>query len=219
LGERKTLKYYPIFLDIKDKKCVIIGGGEVAARKAERLLDCGAKIFVISPRLTPALAALKEKDLISHIASEYSGNLIQSAALIIGATDDEKTNARISHDARDKGIPVNIVDDPKRCDFILPSLVQRGDLAIAIGTGGKSPALARHLREELEAKYGKEYEVLLNILGGLRVKMAKNAGVGKDWFDSLIAAGILDFIKNKDMKKVKEIVKKITGEEIEIDFN
>ena len=195
------MKYYPIFLDIRDKKCVIVGGGEVAARKAERLLDCGAKVFVISPKLSPALAALKEKDLISHIAAEYTGDLIDGAALVIGATDDEKTNAPISLDARKKGIPVNIVDDPQKCDFILPSLVQRGDLAITIGTGGKSPALARHLREELEAKYGKEYEIFLNILGNLRVKMIKNEGMGKDWFESLLAAGILDSIKEKDSGK------------------
>ena len=212
------MKYYPIFLDIKDKKCVIVGGGAVAARKAERLLDCGATVFVISPKLAPELAALKEKKLISHIAAQYSGDLIDGAALIIGATDDEKTNARISLDARAKGIPVNIVDDPQKCDFILPSLVKRGDLAIAIGTGGKSPALARHLREDLESRYGKEYEVLLNVLGNLRAKMAKNAGVGKDWFNALLAEGILDFIKAGDVNKIKETVKKITGEEIEIDF-
>lgn len=212
------MKYYPIFLDIKDKKCVIVGGGEVAARKAERLLDCGAMVFVISPKLTPELAALKGKKVISHIEAEYSGDLTDGAALIIGATDDEKTNARISLDARRKGIPVNIVDDPQKCDFILPSLMLRGDLAIAIGTGGKSPALARYLREELECRYGKEYEVLLNILGNLRAKMAKNAGVGKDWFNALLAEGILDFIKTGDVNKIKEIVKKITGEEIEIDF-
>ena len=213
------MKYYPVFLDIQNKKCVVVGGGEVAARKAERLLDCGAKVLVISPKLSPDLAGLKEKNVISHIAAEYQGDLIDGAALIIGATDDEKTNARISLDAGSKGIPVNIVDDPQKCDFILPALVQSGDLAIAIGTGGKSPALARHLREELEAGYGSEYEILLNILGNLRGKMAKNAGVGKDWFDSLMAAGILDSIKDRDMKQVKEIVKKITGEEVEVEFN
>jgi precorrin-2 dehydrogenase / sirohydrochlorin ferrochelatase len=213
------LKYYPVFLDIKDKKCVVVGGGEVAARKAERLLDCGAKVFVISPKLSPALAALKEKDVISHIAAEYTGDLIHGAALVIGATDDEKTNAQIFLDACSKDIPVNIVDDPQKCDFILPSLMQRGDLTIAIGTGGKSPALARYLREELEAKYGEEYKIFLNILGYLRIKMEKNAGVGKDWFESMLAAGILDSIKNKDIKKVKEIVQKITGEEVEIEFN
>ena len=213
------MKYYPVFLDIRNKHCVIIGGGEVALRKAERLLDCGAKVSVISPKLVPELAALKDKHLIAHIAAEYSGDLLDKAALIIGATDDEKINARISQDARNKGIPVNIVDDPQKCDFILPAVVQRGDLAITIGTGGKSPALARHLREDLEKQYGKEYEIFLNILGNLRTKMEKNAGVGKDWFDSLMAAGILAFIKSRDVKKVKEIVKDITGEEVEIDFN
>ena len=213
------MKYYPVFLDIRGKKCVIVGGGEVAARKAERLLDCGARVSVISPKLTPELAELKEKNVISHIAAQYSDALIDGASMIIGATDDEKTNARIAHDARAKSIPVNIVDDPQKCDFILPSLVQRGDLTMAIGTAGKSPALARHLREKLEARYGSEYEIFLNILGKLREKMEKNAGVGQEWFKSLLAAGILDSIKDKDEKKVKEIVKKITGEAIEIDFN
>ncbi len=213
------MKYYPIFWDIRGKSCIIVGGGEVALRKAERLLDCGAKVSIISPKLAPELAALKDKKLISHIAAEYSGDLIAKSALIIGATDDEKTNARISKDARGKGIPVNIVDDPQKCDFILPSIMQRGDLEIAIGTGGKSPALARHLREELEKQYGKEYEIFLNILGNLREKMEKNAGIGKDWFDSLVAAGILDFIKAGNIKKVKKIVKDITGKEVDIDFN
>lgn len=213
------MKYYPVFLDVRGKICVIVGGGEVALRKAERLLDCGAKVSVISPKLAPELAALKDKHLISHIATEYSGDFIDKAALIIGATDDEKTNDRISQDARAKGIPVNIVDDPQKCDFILPSIVQRGDLAITIGTGGKSPALARHLREDLERQYGKEYEIFLNILGNLRTKMEKNAGIGKDWFDALMAAGILESIKARNIKKVKEIVKKITGEEVEIDFS
>lgn len=213
------MKYYPVFWDIRGKSCVVVGGGEVAARKAKRLLDCGAKVSVISPQLTPELAELKKQKIICHIAAEYSGDLIFGAALVVGATDDEKTNAIISLDARNKGIPVNIVDDPQKCDFILPSIVEKGDLTIAIGTGGKSPALARHLREELESKYGAEYEIFLNILGNLRAKMVKNAGVGKDWFTSLLEAGILNVIKEKDREKVKKIVKKVTGEEVEIEFN
>lgn len=89
---------------------------------------------------------------------------------------------------------------------------------MAIGTGGKSPALARHLREELEEQYGREYAILLNILGTLRTKMEKNAGIGRDWFDALMAAGILELIKAKDSQKVQDIVKKITGEEVECEF-
>jgi precorrin-2 dehydrogenase/sirohydrochlorin ferrochelatase len=216
--ERKALKYYPVFLDIADKKCAVVGGGEVAARKVKRLLECGAKVSVVSPQLNAELAALKDADRISHIACEYSREFISGAALAIGATDDEQTNLAISQDAREKGIAVNIVDDPKKCDFILPSIVERGELVIAISTGGNSPALARHLREELETRYGAEYEIFLRILGNLRLQMAKNTGVGKSWFDALISSGILALIQKKDWEKVKNTVREITGQEVKIDF-
>lgn len=213
------MKYYPVFWNIAGKKCVVVGGGEVAERKVKRLLDCDAKVFVISSKLTPELARLNEKNIISHIAKEYSGEQIYGAALVVGATDNQKTNTAIASDARNKGIPVNIVDDPQKCDFILPSLVERGDLTIAIGTGGKSPALARHLREELEAAYGEEYKILLDILGSLRAKMTKKSNIGQDWFASLMKAGIIDVIRRKDWEKVKEIVKKKTGEEVGIELD
>jgi precorrin-2 dehydrogenase / sirohydrochlorin ferrochelatase len=213
------LKYYPVFLDIADKKCVVVGGGEVAARKVKRLLDCGAKVSVVSPQLAAELIALKEDQRIDHIPSEYDSKVINGAVLVIGATDDEKTNAAVSQDAKSIGILVNIVDDPQKCDFILPSIVERGDLTIVIGTGGKSPALARHLREELEARYGAEYEIFLQILGHLRLQMKKNAQVGKRWFDALIAANILELIKQKDWEKVKKTLLDITGQEVKIDID
>ncbi len=212
------MKYYPVFWDIADKKCVVVGGGEVAARKVKRLLNCGAKVSVVSPELHPELAALNKDQQISHIPFEYENKHIHGAALVIGATDDEKTNLLISRDARDKGIAVNIVDDPQKCDFILPSIVERGDLVIAISTGGNSPAFARHLREELESRYGVEYEIFLRILGSLRLLMTKNAGVGKSWFDSLLSSGILELIRKKDWEEVKKTVREITGKEVEIDI-
>jgi len=209
------LKYYPVFLNIAGKKCVVVGGGEVAARKVKRLLDCGGQIYVISPTLTAELAELKAKNLIIHVAGDYNDLSIEDAALIIGATDDEITNAAVARDARGRGIPVNIVDDPQKCDFILPSVLERGDLTLAIGTGGKSPALARHLREELEARYGEEYGILLNILGDLRRQM-KNASSGNAWFDTLLAGGILDLIRAHNWEKIKELVKTVTGVEVAI---
>ena len=212
------MKYYPVFWDIADKKCVVVGGGEIAARKVQRLLDCGAKVSVISPELHPELIALKKDRRISHIPSAYESKYIDSAAMVIGATDNEEINAAISQDASAKGIPVNIVDDPQKCDFILPSIVERGDLTIAISTGGKSPALARHLREELETRYSAEYEIFLRILGDLRLQMAKNAGAGKSWFHSLIASDILELIRKKDWGKVKNTVREITGQEVKIDI-
>jgi len=212
------LKYYPVFLDIADKKCAVIGGGEVASRKVQRLLDCGAKVSVVSPELTSELASLKDADRISHNACEYSREFISGVALVIGATDDEKTNLMIARDARENGIPVNIVDDPQKCDFILPSIVERGDLVIAISTGGNSPALARHLREELESRYGDEYAIFLRIMGHLRLQMAKNAGAGRSWFDALISSEILELIQKKEWEKVKKTVLEITGQEVKIDI-
>lgn len=210
------MKYYPVFWDIKDKKCIVVGGGDVALRKVRRLRDCGAKVLVVSPQLTPELIAMKAEDVIEHVFDQYDVRYLEGAVLVIGATDDEKTNTAISRDARERGIPVNIVDDPQKCDFILPSVVERGDLTVAIGTGGKSPALARYLREELEIKYGVEYEILLNILGRLRPQI-KKSGVGKVWVDSLIACGILDFIRTQDWEKVKKTLKEITGEEVAVE--
>jgi precorrin-2 dehydrogenase / sirohydrochlorin ferrochelatase len=216
-AERGKLKYYPVFLDIAEKKCIVVGGGEVAARKVARLLDCGAKVCVVSPALVPELAALKQDQRIQYISDDYNNEYLYGATLVIGATDDEKTNADISKDARARGISVNIVDDPQKCDFILPSLMERGDLVIAVGTGGNSPALARRLREELEETYGEEYATLLNILGQLRSKMEKNAGRGKVWFDHLMAAGLLAAIRQQQWDQVKKIVRDITGEEVQLD--
>jgi len=211
------LKYYPVFWDISGKKCVVVGGGEVAARKVERLLECGAQVCIVSPELVGELDALKKDRRIEHIDDQYASEYLYGATLVIGATDDEQINAAISKDAKVKGIPVNIVDDPQKCDFILPSLVERGDLTIACGTGGNSPALARHVREELEKTYGEEYATLLNIFGQLRGKMEKNAGMGKVWFDKLMAAGLLDAIRQKQIDRAKTIVRDITGEEVAID--
>ncbi len=211
------MKYYPVFWDITGKKCVVIGGGEVAARKVARLLDCGAAVQVVGPLLVPELANLKKQGRIGHIAGDYAVECLSGAALVIGATDDEKVNAAVSRDAKARGIPVNIVDDPRKCDFILPSLVERGDLTIACSTGGNSPALARYLREELEDAYGDEYAALSDILGQLRGRMEKNAGRGRTWFDQLMAAGLLNMLRQKDADAAKKIVREITGEEVNID--
>lgn len=212
------MKYYPLCLNISGKRCVVVGGGNVAERKVRRLLECGARVEVIAMALTPALEALKGEGRIVHRDGPYEGSFLSGACLVIGATDDGNVNGQIAEDARRLGIPVNIVDDPARCDFILPSVVEQGDLQISISTGGKSPALARKLREELEGRYGPEYAVLLDILGDLRRKvLADPASVeNQERFTAVVRSEIIEAIRRREWEKVEEILLSLTGVEVEV---
>jgi precorrin-2 dehydrogenase/sirohydrochlorin ferrochelatase len=215
-----TVKYYPLCLNISGKRCVVIGGGNVAERKVERLLACGARVEVVGKALTPVLAAWKREGRIIHHEADYEDSCLNGASLVIGATDEESVNGRIAKDARDRGIPVNIVDDPVRCDFILPSVVERGDLMIAVSTGGKSPALAKKLREDLEEAYGPEYAVLLEILGELRgrvIAAGRSSAENRKCFEAVIRSEILDDVRRKDWAKVKETIRRVTGVEMEVE--
>ena len=214
-----TVRYYPLCLDISGKRCVVVGSGIVAERKVERLLACGARVEVVGKALTPILAAWKEEGRIVHREADYEDSCLSGASLVIGATDDEAVNARIAKNAHARGIPVNIVDDPARCDFILPSVVERGDLLIAVSTGGKSPALARKVREDLEEAYGAEYAVLLEILGELREKViaaGRSSAENRERFAAVVRSEILDDIRRKDWMKVKEMIRRLTGVEMEV---
>ena len=213
------MKYYPVFLDISDKPCAVVGGGEVACRKVQRLLQCGARVTVIADALSPELEALKTRGEVAHIDDQYAAEHIASAFIVIGATDNRHVNEQIFRDARTEHILVNIVDEPERCDFILPSIVERGDLAVAISTGGKSPALAKHLRRELEATFGTEYETFLNIMGQIReVVLAKDRSSvqNKKIFEALVQSDLLDYIRRKDWDAVRYLIREILHEPIEV---
>ena len=213
------MRYYPLFLDISRRRCVVVGGGSVAERKVERLLACGARVEVVDRRLTPALAAMKAEGVIVHHDADYDEAQLRGAFLVIGATDSDTVNERIARDARALAIPVNIVDDPLRCDFILPSVVERGDLLIAVSTGGKSPALAKRLRKELEEAYGPEYGVLIEILGELRGKVmdgGRSSDENSKLFEAVVRSDILEYIRAKRWGRVKERILELTGIEMEV---
>jgi len=221
-GNRKgtPMRYYPLFLDIFRRRCVVVGGGKVAERKIERLLACGARVEVVGKILTPALAALKVNGRIVHHETDYEEALIRGAFLVIGATDNDVVNGRIAGDARALGILVNIVDEPARCDFILPSVVERGDLSIAVSTGGKSPALAKKLRMELDALYGPEYAILLEIMGKLREKMiaeGRPSAENRERFEAVVNSEILDHIRAERWKEVKALIMERAGIEMEVE--
>lgn len=213
-------KYYPVSLDMTDKRCVIIGGGTVAERKAERLIECNAQVVVVSRSLTSVLEDRKKANTIEHIDADYEKKTILGAFMVIGATDRDDVNAQVSQDALSLGILVNIVDDPDRCNFILPSLLQQGDLSIAISTGGKSPALAREIREELQQQYGPEYGSLLTIMGSLRKEILAQghpSEVNKAVFEALVRSDMLQAIRDANGNLVKKIILDTSG--IDMDVN
>jgi len=217
---RQCMKYYPTCLNISERKCVVVGGGDVAERKVTRLLEAGADVEVVGKFLTHKLETMKSEGKIKHIAADYREDFINGAFLVIGATDRDDVNERIYLDARAKGIIVNIVDSPDRCDFTLPSVVQQGDLQIAISTGGKSPALAKKLREEMQESYGSEYETLLNIMGRVREKViikGHPSEENKRLFEALLNSKILQYIKEKNWGEVKKVIDDIVGEDIDLE--
>jgi siroheme synthase-like protein len=163
--------YYPVCLDLRGRPCVVIGGGAVAARKVEGLLECGARVTVVAPALAPGLQALAEAGRIEARPRPYADGDLAGAALAIAATDERDVNARVAAEARARGVWLNAADDPERCDFILPAVIRRGDLQVAVSTGGRSPALARRVREDLERLLPAEYADLVPLLADVRAEL------------------------------------------------
>lgn len=212
------MAYYPVNLDIAGRRCVVVGGGQVAERKVERLVECGARVAVLSRRLTDRLADMVRAGTVEHIDSEYEPEKLGEAMLVIGATDREDVNDAVSRDCRRRGILVNIVDEPERCDFILPAIFQRGGLTVAVSTGGRSPALARRIREDLEGSFGPEYAVLVDIMADIRQKVTargRTSRENKALFETVVRSPVLDLIRAGDWEGVRALVRELTGEEID----
>lgn len=148
------MRYYPAFLDLQGTPCVVVGGGGVAWRKAKSLLACGARVTVVSPEVVHPLAALARRGRITWCRRRFRGSDLNRAFLVIAATDDQGVNRAVSARARARRRLVNVVDQPALCTFILPSVMSRGALTMAISTGGASPALSKWLRRDLAARYG-----------------------------------------------------------------
>ena len=165
--------YYPVFLDLKGRRCLVVGGGSVAERKTRMLLDHNALVTVISPALNQGLQQLAEQGAIQVVPRNFQSNDLRGAFLAIAATDDPITNAAVSDKGRKQRILINVVDDPKVSDFIVPSIVRRGDITIAISTAGKSPALARKIRTELDAILPAQYARLLSLVSDVREELAQ----------------------------------------------
>ena len=162
------MKYYPINLDIRDKKIIVIGGGSVAHQKVIGLLEGGAQITLISPHLSAEIVELQKEKRISVIQRSYQKGDLEGAFLVFGATNHPEINQQIHKEARERGILFNAVDQPEECDFTIPSRISRGELLITISTGGKAPFLAKAIRKKLESIFGPEYGELVNLAGKWR---------------------------------------------------
>ena len=166
------MDYYPAFLDLRGRNCLVVGGGSVAERKVESLLECGARVKVVTREATDGLAELAQSGSIELDRRDYASDDLPGIFLVIAATDDPKVQARIGDEAKEHGLLVNVVDDPANCTFIVPAVARRGELSIAVSTGGRSPALAARIREKLEGLFGPEYEEWVDLLGQLRETLA-----------------------------------------------
>jgi precorrin-2 dehydrogenase/sirohydrochlorin ferrochelatase len=165
------MAYIPIFLDVTGRECVVVGGGEVAARKVEWIIEAGAHVTVVSPTLSPPMKAIVASGLVTHLARNYQRGDIRGCVLVYAATDDPKLHRELAAEARTLGIPVNVVDVPELCTFIAPAVVKRGALQIAISTGGAAPAFAARLRRNLEDQFGDEYARTLEVLRAARRRL------------------------------------------------
>jgi precorrin-2 dehydrogenase/sirohydrochlorin ferrochelatase len=197
--------YYPAFLNLKGKKTVVIGGGKIAERKILALLKTGARITVISPEITKRIAREKLRGSLKHIPRQYRKGDVKNTFLVIAATDSEEINKKVSEEAP---CLVNVVDTPSLCSFIVPSVIQRGMLTIAISTGGVSPALSKSIRKELEKLYGYEFAEYLRILKKIRektMKEIKNKKSRVNFLKSLASEEIIKLLRQEGFREVEKV--------------
>lgn len=206
------MELYPVFLNLAGKKCLVVGGGTVARRKVAALLPTGADITVVSPALDSDLAELVQQEKISYRQGRYETSDLDGIYLVISATNDAATNGIIVNDCRELNILINVVDDPGRCNFHVPSVVHRGAFKMAISTGGKSPRLARLVRMELEQEYGSQFEAFVDFLGQIRARAMST--IEDPTQRSLVLKNLVDgqtlgLVKQGNLEQAKERVKNV----------
>ena len=213
------MHYFPICLNIKNRPCVVIGGGRVAERKVRGLLASGGRVRIVSPELTAGLAALVEAGKVSWSRRGYQEGDLAGAFLTISATDDQQVQTRVFAEAEAANQLINVADVPEKCNFILPASMSRGDLTVSVSTAGRSPAMASRVRKELEERIGEEYGVAVELLGRLRplvLGLGKSHRENKVLFNSIVESGLLEWIRTGDWNAVQSHLREILGEEADL---
>ncbi|WP_129596167.1 precorrin-2 dehydrogenase/sirohydrochlorin ferrochelatase family protein [Anaerophilus nitritogenes] len=210
-------KYYPMMLNIYNKQCLVIGGGEVAQRKIFSLLHYGANVTLISPYITYQLDHLVKEEKIKYIKREYKKGDIRGYFLAYITTNHKQINELCIKEAREERVLINVADDPKKCDFVIPSTFNRGDLQVCISTNGKSPMLTKKMKEDLKEIFPKEYEEFINALGEIRqiiIKEVDNIHLRKEIFEKLVYNDVLKKYINKEVKDIKKALISLYNENI-----
>jgi precorrin-2 dehydrogenase/sirohydrochlorin ferrochelatase len=160
--------YYPIYLNIVGRNCLVVGGGQVAERKVVGLLDARASVRLVSPEVTDRLMEMAAASRIAYAAREYSPDDLDGCELVFAATNSRTVNALVAEGAAARGVRVNVADAPEEGDFITPAVVRRGDFCLSLTTGGNNPLLSARLADEMEARFGPEYSEFVELLGEVR---------------------------------------------------
>lgn len=213
------MRYYPVYLDMQDRKALVVGGGAVGSRKARRLLQAGARVTVVSPEASASIRDAAAAGRLTWHARAYRSADMADMFLVFSATDDPGVNRRIAADAARHSVLCNFAEAPDRGHFILPSIVARGDLLISISTSGASPAVARRLRQELEGYFDDAYEPFLRLLGRVRAQLLAQGHAPeahKRLFDGLIDGGLLALVKAGDRKGIEALLDTVLGEDVDI---
>ena len=208
------MAYLPIFLDVSGRRCLVIGGGEVAARKVASLLEAGADVLVVSPSLVEALTELAFQGRIQHMKREYAAGDMADAALVYAATDDTELHQRLHAEARGRAIPINVADVPALCTFIAPAVLTRGSLKIALSTEGASPAMAKRIIKRLERLFGPEYGLALEVLRAARHHLKStepDLRTRATKLRALAASRIPEYLRTGDFDAVEKIIRRRIG--------
>jgi siroheme synthase-like protein len=206
--------FYPLFLNIKGRRCVVVGGGQVALRKVEALLEHGASVELVSPHPSPELNKLAEGGELKLLRRGYQAGDLEGALIAIAATDDKDINRQVVKEAKERAVLVNIADDLENSDFILPSYLRRGDMTIAVSSGGVSPALARKIRSRLEKDFGDDYASLVRLVGEVRAELRRQKikVSGDDWQQALDLDLVISLLKKGEEAKARAfLLKNLTG--------
>jgi precorrin-2 dehydrogenase/sirohydrochlorin ferrochelatase len=205
------MAYLPIFLDVTGRRCLVIGGGEVAARKVASLLDAGAEVVVVSPSLGEAMAELARAGRIIYTTRGYAPGDMAGAALVYAATDDALLHQRLHAEASARGIPINVADVPALCTFIAPAVLTRGSLTIAVSTDGASPAMAKRIIARLGGLFGPEYAVGLDVLRAARRHLQAHEPdlrIRARKLTALARARIPEHLREGDLAAIEKILRR-----------